>query len=76
MIVETSENVLEGRSQQPDWERKSMQTLHNSGLDKAKEIKTGHIWRMKDKHLIKTVMLGMFEGDVSYGRPARWSSNQ
>ena len=46
-------------------------------LIKQRKLKLfGHIHRMDDNRLIKTVMLGMVEGDRPCGRPAkRWSDD-
>jgi len=35
----------------------------------------GHICRLRDKRQLKTVMLGMTDGNRPHGRPARWWSD-
>jgi len=46
-------------------------------LIKQKKLKLfGHICRMEDPQLVKTMMLGMVGGDRPHGRPPRrWSDN-
>ena len=52
---------------------------HYSVVDLIKQRKLrlfGHICRMKDQRLVKTVMLGMVDGERPVGRPARrWSDD-
>ena len=71
MLQENAKSAFEGQSLQQNYRRKCRKTLHNSGLSKAMEIKTGHICKVKDERLLKKVMLGMVEGDQPRGRPAR-----
>jgi len=52
---------------------------HHSVVDLIKQWKLrlfGHICRMKDQRLVKTVMLEMVEGERPVGRPSRrWSDD-
>jgi len=57
---ETTTRVMTG----PDCYRKSRKTMHSSRLDKAIKLKLfAHLYRMKDKWLVKTVVLEMVVGN-------------
>ena len=51
--------------------------VRNSGLDNGKAEESAAVWaHLQYERLVKTVMLGMVEGDQPRGRPAgRWSDD-
>jgi len=77
MLQTYIENMLERQKSVTKSYVRGKKTEDGNGLDKAKETQTfGHICRMEDRRLIKTVMLGMVNGNRPCGRPAkRWSDD-